>query len=212
MNRRQFVGTLTAGAAAVALGGSALVLEGCTAEATINKVLALLPTVSGIANTIGGVISAVDPALSLPITMALGAITAAFAIVKGILTQYESNLGSAPQTVLQTLDNAIASVESQIASIEALFPNLSAVVKAGIEIGLSAFQTILGFIASLIPAPVAQSMFPRASAALNANHVALAFGVAVTVPSHKEWARTYNSRMTASGWRDKKCHLSVPLF
>lgn len=210
MNRRKFIGHLAKGAAAVAILGATTTLSGCNPTADIPKVISLLKTISGIVATVGTLVGALDPAITLPLGMAMAAIAAAFLIVQNILTQYETNLSGAPTSVIQTLDNAIAAVETQIASIEALFPGLSALVKAGISVALTAFQTILGFIASLLPAPAASSLFPRSFAALSARHIV--FGVAANIPTRRQFSQNYNSQMTASGWPERNCHIHVPLF
>jgi hypothetical protein len=210
MNRRQFVGYLGSGAAAVALGGVSLELEGCTPTSVIAEVLKLLPTIGSIVKTVGTVIAGIDPGIALPVGAALAIIESAFTIVQNILTQYEANLGNIPQTILAALDAALASITSQISAIEALFPGLPAAVTAGINVALAAFQTILTLIASLLPAPVAATMFPRSYASLSARHVQ--FGATVQVPTPRQWAQSYNSKMSASGWPEKKCHIRVPLF
>lgn len=212
MNRREFGGHLVGGAVALAVVGSgAISLTGCDQTSVINKVLALLPTVNGIVDTAGDIVSALDPAIALPITTALGFVDAGFKVIENILTQYEANLSAAPNSVWQELDNAVASIEAQISTIEGFFPKLTAIVKAGIQVALTAFQTLLGYIASLMPAPLASAVTPRAFAALNARSIQ--FGVSVSVPSRRQFAKQYNANMDAAGWKGyKKCHIHVPLF
>lgn len=213
MNRRKFCGHLVGGAAALALvSGGAVMLSGCPSQTSvINEVLKLLPTISGIAQTVGNIVGGLDPALALPIATALGIITAAFTVIQTVLTQYEQNLSAAPNSVWQTLDDAVASIEAQISSIEALFPKLSEIVKAGVQVALGAFQSILGFIASLMPAPMARLSTPKAYASLNSRGIA--FGVAVQVPSRRQFAKTYNASMDAAGLKGQHgVHIHVPLF
>ena len=211
LERRKFNGHLVKGALALSMVPPAFLLSGCAQQSTIQEVLKLLPTISGIITTVGTVISAVDPALVLPITAALAVIGSSFMIVQNILTMYESNLSGAPAGAIGTLDAAIAAIQTQISQIEAEFPNLSLLVKAGISVGLTAFQTILGFIASLLPAPAAAQLFPKAYARLAAKGIV--FGTTVNVPSRRTFAINYNAQMDAAGWKGyKHNHIHVPLL
>jgi hypothetical protein len=184
-------------------------MAGCSQQADIERVLKLLPTVEGITNSIGAVVAGADPAIAMPVDAALAVIDTSFATVEGILTTYESNLNAAPQSVLDDLDAAIAAIQSNLSSIEAQIPGLSAVIILGINVGLSALQTILGFVASLLPASVAAKLFPKAFMALSAAHVA--FGVKAVIPSPRDFTKSYNARIDAVGFKsNKKAHVPVP--
>jgi hypothetical protein len=207
IERREFVGHLVKGAATAALLAGIVPMVGCSAASDIAKVLALLPTIEGIAQTVATVIAGIDPAVGVPIQTALGLITTAFSVVESVISTYKENIAGIPQSVLADLDAAIAAIQTNISNIENLFPNLSVAVKAGITIGLEAFNTILKLVASLIPAPVVAAKLPRTYAALSAR--GFAFGVQVTViPSRREFAQSYNSKMDAAGF--KKAHIHVP--
>ena len=185
-------------------------MAGCSQQSDIQKVLALLPEVEGITNSVAAIVAAADPAISMPVQASLAIIDASFATVQGILTTYENNLNSAPQSVLADLDAAIAAIQANLSSIEAQIPGLSAVIVMGINIGLSALQAIIGLIASLLPASAAAALFPKAFRALSGAGVA--FGIpAVSVPSPRQFAKAYNAKMDAAGFKsNKKAHLHVP--
>lgn len=203
LTRRQFVGCLTGAAVLVAVGGT----TGCATQADITKILNLLPMIGGIVTTVGTVLASVDPAIALPITMALAIVKASFAIIEGILTQYQSNIPGIPQTILGTLDAAAAAIGSALTSIEALFPNLSASVKSALGVAIATFQAVLGFIASLIPSVMASS-FPKAAAMFSARHITI--GASVIIPTARAFAQNYNAKMDKAWGKDKKCHIHVP--
>jgi hypothetical protein len=185
-------------------------LAGCTQQSAITKVLALLPTVEGITNSIGAIVAGADPAIALPVQASLAIVDASFATVQGILTTYENNLNSAPQSVIADLDAAIAAIQTNLSAIEAQIPGLSAVIVMGINIGLSALQAILGLIAGLLPASAAAALFPKAFKSLSAAGVS--FGVSnLAIPTPRQFAKDYNAKMDAAGFKsNKKAHLHIP--
>ena len=217
MERRLFIINSAKGMLAIkvlgvaTLGGAAISMSGCDQATTIAKVLKILPTVQGIVDVAGTIVETADPAIALPVTASLGVIDASFKIIQGVLTTYESNLATAPAGVIGTIDNAISSIETEITNIESFFPNLSPLDKAGIQVALESFETILGYIASLLPAAAASATFPKAYASL-AQHKHK-FGVAVSVPSKRDFAKSFNSNIDAAGWKGQKhVHISVPIF
>jgi hypothetical protein len=178
----------------------------CSQSSVVGKILALLPTVEAIANTVANVLVAVDPAIGTIVKTALGVIETSFTLVQNIIKAYQNNIAGMPTTVLNELDAAISAISSQIANIEAQFPTLPALVIAGISAGLGAFQTILTLIASIIPAPTAAQSFPRTFAALSPRGVR--FGVEVTaVPSPQDVAKTYNDKVVRAGFPQAKVHV-----
>lgn len=204
LTRREFGGHLVKGGMAVAIGGSALMLEGCTASSDLQKVLALLPTVEAIASSVIDVIAAIDPGTGMVIKAALALIETGFASVQAIIKAYQSNISGIPPTILNELDAAVAAISSQMGAIEAQLPGISAIVAAGIQVGLAAFQAILGYLASILPAPAAAAMLPRSYGALSARGIK--FGVStLVIPSEREFAQSYNSKMDNAGF--KKAHI-----
>jgi hypothetical protein len=193
-----------------ALGAASELTAGCTALSDIEKVLAFLssPSIEGIANSILSIISAFDPPLAVPVQAALVLIEAGFQTADQIILAYESNINGIPQSVLADLDAAVAAINANIAKIEAEIPNMSAIVKAGINVGLDALQTILGFLASIIPAATAAAMFPKSYSALSARGIR--FGVTAYIPTTRAFAQDYNSKMDAAGF--KHAHIHVPWF
>ena len=187
-------------------------LAGCNQQADIQKVLNLLPTVQGITNSIGAIVAGADPAIAMPVDAALVIVNTSFATVEGILKTYQNNLNSAPQSVINDLDAAIAAIQSNLVSIEGQIPGLSAAIIAGINVGLSALEAILGFVASLLPAPVAAKLFPKAFAALHNSGVA--FGTNAVIPAARPFAQTFNANMDSVGngafRSNKKAHIHVP--
>lgn len=187
-------------------------LAGCNQQTDIQRVLNLIPTVEGITNSIGSLVASVDPAIAVPVNASLAIVDASFATVKGILTTYENNLSSAPQSVIATLDAAIAAIQTNLSAIEAQFPGLSAVIVAGISVGLSALEAILGYLANLLPASVATKLFPKSYKALAGRGIT--FGAMSTVPSDREFVKSYNNKIDAVAGgtfkKNKKAHLHTP--
>ena len=187
-------------------------LAGCNQQQDIQRVLNLIPTVEGITNSVGSLVASVDPAIAVPVNASLAIVDASFATVKGILTTYENDLSSAPQSVIATLDAAIAAIQTNLSAIEAQFPGLSAVIVAGISVGLSALEAILGYIANLVPASVAAKLFPKSYKLMAQRGVT--FGAMSTVPSDREFVKSYNSKLDAVAGgtfkKNKKAHLHTP--
>jgi phage-related protein len=206
-NRREFMGLVSRLAAFMfLLATSALSLVGCSAGSVVQKVLALLPTIEAIANTIASVLAAVDPGIGTAIKAALAIVETSFTIVQNIIKQYQSNIAGMPSTVLNDLDAAIAAIQTQITQIEAQFPNLPVLVVTGINVGLAAFQTILTLIAALIPAPAAAAAFPKAYAKLSARGIK--FGVTPAfIPTPRELAQSYNHDIKQAGFPQAQVHV-----
>jgi hypothetical protein len=217
LNRRQFgkksIAMLAGGAAARVLmvggtAGVALDLSGCAALTDIEKVLDLItgPSITGIANSIISIIASIDPALGAPITLAVQAVEAGFATVDGIVKAYAANIAGMPQSVLANLDAAVSAISASIGTIESEIPNLSPIVAAGIKVGLLAFQAILGYLASIIPSQMAQTLFRRSFAALSGRGIQ--FGVTVmAIPTPHDFFEDYNHKMTAAGCKYARVHV-----
>jgi hypothetical protein len=201
MNRRQFVGTLSAGAAGLALVG----MSGCNTTA-LQEVLNLLPTVGEIISSVGNVIAAIDPALGGPISAALQIIGASFTNIQAIINSYKNNIAGIPPTILNELDAAVAAVATQMTAIEAEIPSLPAIYKVAIQVVLDAFQAILGYLAQVIPASAA-SMFPKSGRLLQGRHIFIGQYTGA-IPERRYFAQTYNARMTDAGF--PKAHIHVP--
>lgn len=187
-------------------------LAGCNQQADITKVLAILPTVEGITNSIGAAVAGVDPAIAVPVNMALATVDTSFAVVEGILKTYQGNLNSAPQSVLNDLDAAIAAIQSNLVAISGQIPGLSAAILAAVNVGLTALQAVLGFVASLLPAPVAAALFPKSYHLLV--KAGVVFGTHAAVPSARSFAKSYNAQIDAVAGgvfkSNKKLHVHVP--
>jgi hypothetical protein len=184
-------------------------LAGCNQQADIAKVLAVLPTVEGIVNSVGSIVAGADPVIAVPVDAALATVDASFAVVEGILKTYQSNINAAPQSVIATLDAAIAAIQANLTTIQGLIPGLSAVIIAGISVGLTALESILSLVASLLPPSVASSLFPKSFKVLSGAKIV--FGTHVAIPSPRSIAKDYNARIDAAGFKsNKKAHLHVP--
>jgi len=205
MNRRRFVGTLTLSAAVVAMGGGT---AGCSAETDLEKVLALLPTVGDIIDVVGEGIATLDPGIGTAIGAALTIIGKSFAQIQTIVSTYKSDMAGIPPTLLNELDAAISAVMTEMTAIEGDIPGLPTVVAAGINVGLAAFQSILGYLGAVIPAPVAAAMFPRSYNMAVTRGVR--FGTLTVVPSAREFQKTFNSRIHAAGagWKKYSVHVN----
>jgi hypothetical protein len=204
--RREFLGHLSTGALLASVGVLDMQMFSCTPSTVVSKILALLPTVEAIANTVANVLVAVDPAIGTLVKVALGILETSFTEIEAIIKQYQTNIAGMPPTTLNKLDALIEAISTQIANIEAQFPNLPPLVVAGISAGLAAFETILNLIASIIPAPAAASLLPRAYAKCSARGIK--FGVQVgVVPTPRELALSYNERVRNAGFPQATVHV-----
>ena len=202
LTRREF--SKLAGVGSLALTIPAL--QGCNSSTDLQKVLALLPTVEAIGNSVLDVVATIDPALGVPIKAAVAIIEASFTIVQSIIKTYQNNIAGMPPSVLNDLDAAIAAISSQLGNIEAQFPNISPAVASAISIAVAAFQTILSLIAALLPAPVAAQMFPRSFALLAQRHITI--GIASgPIPTPREFAENYNQRIKNAGFKHATVHV-----
>jgi hypothetical protein len=181
-------------------------LQGCNASTDLQKVLALLPTVEAIGNSVLSVVAAIDPAIGVPVKAAVTIIESSFTIVEGIIKAYQTNIAGMPPSVLNDLDAAIAAISSEMNAIESQFPNISPGIASAISIGLAAFQTILGLIAALLPAPVAAQMFPRAFSSLAQRHITIGIS-AGAIPTPRAFAQNYNARIKNAGHPEAQIHV-----
>ena len=182
-------------------------LSSCTSQqiqTDIQKVLILLPAVSGIANAAGNIVAAVDPGIALPVKIALGLITGGFTIVDGILTTYQTNLASIPNSTLAQLDGALAAIGSNMSAIEAQYGQLPQNIIAGLTASLASLQVILALIGVILPAPVAAMLFPRASASMAARGIRV--GASMPIPTKRAFIQDFNSRITRAGFPKERLH------
>lgn len=205
-SRRRFVGYLGKGAAVIALVGP---IEGCSADTALEEVLALLPTVGEIIDVIGTGIATLDPGIGSAIGAALQIIGTSFTQIQTIIDTYKTDVAGIPPTLLNELDAAISAIMTQITAIEGEIPGLPTIVALGINVGLSAFQAILGYLGAIIPAPVASLSFPRSYAmALNRG---VKFGgmpgAMSVIPSERAFATNFNTRMDNAGWKNAHIHV-----
>jgi hypothetical protein len=181
-------------------------MEGCSATTDLQLVLKLLPTVGGIVLVVGNLVAALDPGIGSVIGSALSIVGASFSDIQAIIAKYKTNIAGMPATTLERLDGLIAAVASQMTVIEGQFHGISAALAAGINVGLAAFQAILGYLGAILPTPVAAARFPKAFAAMSARGVK--FGAAmISIPSERAFAKDFNSKMDAAGFHGNHIHV-----
>lgn len=142
MNRRQFVGALSSGAATIALGGVSLGLSGCNPVTDLeNWIPVALTAVSQIVKLLGPVVPA-------PVAAAILLIQAGFSALLTTLQNYKKGTG-----VLSDIANAISAVESAFQSFFASL-NVPSTLVNTIE-GLVAIivSTIQAFANEINPSP-----------------------------------------------------------
>ena len=184
----------------------AVALTGCSASSDLQKVLALLPTIEEVSNSVLTVVATLDPALGAPIKLAVQGVEAGLQEAGQIITAYQSNIANMPDTVVAKLDALIAAIQSNLESIQQAFPQLPSIVVAGITVGLLAFQSILSLIASIVPAEAAMLMFPKSFKALSLHGVM--FGVqSGPIPSPREFAKDYNQKISQAGFKSARIHV-----
>lgn len=155
MKRREFIGTLTAGAATLALGGFSLEMEGCSTS-WITTALNDLPVIVNIATTVAMIVadalggSVISPAVAAIIQTAAQAVSTGLVVVQQLIAQYQANPSA---SIIQKIDAALTDVQANLQSILSAAhidnPALQATI-AGI-IGLA--LTVVGAIISILPAP-----------------------------------------------------------
>lgn len=198
----------------------AISMCGCTAaqiQTDISKVLQLLPSAAGIVTSILTIIAAAKPGAvsssqSQAIATALAAIKTGFTDAQTIVSAYQSNIASMPATILNQLDAAVAAVQSNITTIQSQFPQIPAALVTGINVGLLSFESILGYLAAIIPASVASMTMPQSYRAMSQAGVVFGTGK-ITIPSRREFARGYNDKIKAAGFsKVKNATIHVPWF
>lgn len=191
-------------------------------EADIQKVITLLPSAAGIVTSILSILAAAGvrttTAGNIIATGFQDAGTAASDIL-AILNTYKSNIASMPPTVLNKLDTLIAAISSQMSAIQQQFPQIPAAVAAGINVGISAFLSILTYLAAILPAPVAQFALPRSFNTLSAAGIRFGAAANVVIPSQREFSKSFNNKIGATHLKGaKKIHVNwvhagaVPLW
>ena len=153
--RREFVGHLTAGAAAATiLAGSTLTMEGCNTDwiaTAINDLPTIVDVVTTVATIVADALSggAITPAVAAVIATAAKAAEVALNLVKQLVSDYEANPSA---STLEKIKTALLDVQSQIGQILDASHIFNIALRAIISTGLGVAITVLTQIMSLIPA------------------------------------------------------------
>lgn len=174
---------------------------GCSvsqAETVVQKVIADMPTILNIAESVLAIVGAVKglPAaqasqLSSEATAVEGETVADLKTIQSVLTAYQSGLASAPAGVIAQLDTAVGAINSNLAALETAFHVADSTTQAAIAATVAALSAFLLGVQSLIPAPVAASM-PHVFKALAENGIKAGSGTYI-VPSPRQLANGFNA-------------------
>jgi hypothetical protein len=181
MNRRTFVGHLSA-AAAIAFAGVSL--EGCSLE---SEILAWIPAGEAAVNSILGVLSANGVAVPAAVNATVQMIEAGFTALTTAVKNYEAT--TPPPT------GAIASIEAALASVSSAFnqfvsgisPTAGKILTLVVDLGDVVLSTIAGFQNSLGTGTVAVSLTNSRGTA-----------VVALKRSKRQFRHDWNARLTAA--------------
>ena len=159
MNRREFVGTLSAGAAALALSGASLELEGCNTT-WVQTALNDLPVIINIATTVATIVAdalsgGVIPAeIASVIQAAAQAAQAALTVIQQLIAQYQANPSA---TIIQKIQAALQTVQTNLQAIlnaaHITNPALQATIAGIIGLALSVVVAIESILPTSGPTP-----------------------------------------------------------
>lgn len=155
MNRRQFVGNLTAGAAALAIGSS-LTLGGCSAAGVWNDIKTWLPT--GIAS-FEAIMMLVAPLAAPGIDAIAEMVKAAFAVLSAAVDQYIAAPAAEKQGWLAKVQLAFTDVTQNIQQfLTAVGASANPVVKLVLALATIILSTISAFLGKIGPTPATFSL------------------------------------------------------
>lgn len=174
-------------------------MTGCNeaeVAADIQTVLQDLPTAIQIALSIATIVGTVkagtvDPSVTANITNWGGQVSSDFQLVQSFLKQYESNLASAPASVIGEIDSAVAAINSELTNIEQAAHVYSASIQTDIGVVVSSADLVLAGVESLVPSSLA-SRFPLTANAMLGRHRVLG-AMKIEVPSARHLAKTFNA-------------------
>lgn len=155
MDRREFVGTLTASAAALALSG----LEGCSST-WVDTALKDLPVIINIATTVATIVAdalsggVIPSAVAAAIQTAAQAAQAALTLVQQLIAQYQANPSA---SIVQKIQTALQTVQTNLQAILAAAhvdsPALQATIAGLIALALSVVTALEGILPAPAPSP-----------------------------------------------------------
>ena len=147
-NRREFVGHLAAGAAAV------IVLEGCAIPNWVNVALNDLPTILNIATTVATIVAdavsggVLTPAVAAIIATATAAINVAIPIIQKLINDYQANPSASLVTQIKT---ALLDVQANLGSILTAAHIDNVALRATITTAMGLAIGVVTAILSLLP-------------------------------------------------------------
>ena len=150
MNRRQFVGNLTAGAAALAIGSS-FTLVGCNAAGVWKDIETWLP--AGI-SSFEAIVTLVAPLAAPGIDAIAETVKAAFAVLSGAVDQYINSPAADKATWLLKVETAFNDVTQNIQNfLTAIGQTGNPIVKLALALAQIILSTISSFIGQIGPTP-----------------------------------------------------------
>ena len=124
MNRRTFVGSLSTGAAAVALGGASIELGGCSA---LDDLETYVPIALA---AFDGVVALINPIAGSALQIAINALDVAWTAVSTAIANYQHDTTD-PKTTL--LDRIIAALNSLVPALDTFLKTFLGGLPAGIQ-------------------------------------------------------------------------------
>jgi len=189
LSRRQFTGHLVGGTAIAVAGSSVVVLEGCNAAQWLQTAINDMPVILQIAEAIIQIVAAasgtVDPAALAIAQKAAAEASTDLQLVQTLLNSYNSS--TTKNTVLQKIDAALLSAQTNLSGIEGALHITDPARQAALSAGVSAALVIVVALQSIIPAPT-----PAPATAIA--------GVASRTALHKALATNDHSVVVRTSW------------
>lgn len=153
-----------------------------------------LPTAINIAEAIATIISGAGVSNTNTVTEITnwgGQIAEDLKLSQSLLTQYQSGLASAPAGIISELDNAIATINSNLTAILNATHVYDLTTQRAVSVWITGIDGVLLGLESLVPASVVNK-FPASAKALSARGRTLG-AIKATVPSPRHLAKSYNA-------------------
>lgn len=181
-------------------------IAGCTAsqaEAAVQKVIADMPTVLNIAESVLVIVSAAKGMTPAQLATLQGEATnydnAAVTDLKtidGVLTAYQSGLANASPTILNELDSAVSAVNVNLTNLESDFKIADPASQAAVAAVVGSLGAFLLGVQTLISAPAVAIAMPHTALALKAAGIQPGSGT-YAIPSSHKLAKDFNGKVAA---------------
>ncbi len=169
-----------------------VMLEGCSARSTVSTVIADMPTILNIAQSILAIVAAVQgtPAGGLASLQAQADASEKAAVtglqtIQAVLEAYQQDLANAPASALRKISAAVTAINANLTGLETAFRVSDPKTQAAIGAVVTAVSGFLLGVESLVPAAVAAiAGLPQTARAGSAPYV---------MPSARTLAKRFNA-------------------